>query len=249
MVGKCEAVVLVDHEARCRGSGCVGVPVALDRRRVDLREELPDRFGDRVCPAERADDALLFERIALLVCQLFADPRHPGRLRPVARVRPVRVFREYVVSFEEGLVAVPEEGLDVPAVARPVHEARRLVGRVVEVVDPDLVRHLPRDRLVLVRRYFPVQRHDQPQPRLGLCVLVRRVDRHRPVDFHVVLEDLPEVLGREIRVEREDLPRCHAAGLALAFLQVPADEAADVLEVVLLVLGHLHIFRMRLPGL
>ena len=231
-----EGLAVVDHETGSSGARRVGVAVSLGRLGVDVRQELRDRLRDRVGPAEGADDALLGQRVALLVGLALPDVRHPGGVRPEARVRPVRVLGQDAVGLQEGRVVVLEERLDAGAVARPVHEARRLEGRVVEVVDADLLGDLPGDGLVLVRRDLAVERHDQTVARRGLRVLVRRVDRHGSGDLQVVHEVVPEVSRREVQVQGEDLTGEDVAGLPASFLQVPADEAADVLDPVLLLL-------------
>ena len=231
-----EGLAVVDHETGSSGARRVGVAVSLGRLGVDVRQELRDRLRDRVGPAEGADDALLGQRVALLVGLALPDVRHPGGVRPEARVRPVRVLGQDAVGLQEGRVVVLEERLDAGAVARPVHEARRLEGRVVEVVDADLLGDLPGDGFVFVRRDLAVERHDQTVARRGLRVLVRRVDRHGSGDLQVVHEVVPEVGRREVQVQGEDLTGEDVAGLPASFPQVPADEAADVLDPVLLLL-------------
>ena len=246
MVGEGEQVAVVDHKACGGRPGRVGVPVLLGRRRIDLRQEPGDGRCDRIGPAEGPDQARLGRRVPLLVRHLLPDPGHPGGLRPEAGVRPVRIFCQHVVRAQEGLVPVAEEGLHVPRMAGPVHQPGRLEGRVVEVVDADMLRHLAPDRLIFIRRHRAVQRHDQPVPGALCRVLVGRVDRHGADHVEVALQLLPEVARREVQVQRQNLALKDVPALPVAFLQVPADEAADVLDLALPVLGHLHVFGMGL---
>ena len=213
-----EGLTVIDHEARRRRSGCIGVAVRLRRLCVHLRQELLDRLRDRIGPAERTDDAPLRERVALLVCLPLPDARHAGRLRPVARVSPVRVLVQDVVGWKKRRIEKPEERCDVRAVRWPVHETRRLEGGVVEVVDADLLRDLPRDGLILVRCDLTVQRQDQTETRTRFRVLVRGVDRHRTAKVYFIHEMRPEICRREVKVERQDLTRHDAAGLSVAIL-------------------------------
>ena len=161
------------------------------------------------------------------------------------------VLREDRVRLQERRVDIFKYRLDVRAVARPVHEPCSLIGAVVEVVDPDRLRDLPGDRLVLVRRDLALQRDDQPEPRMRGAVLMRRVDRHRAAVDPVQGDAgslLPEVRRSEVRVQRQDLPGLHASVPPVSSGQVSADEAADVLQLVLLVLRLPHIVGMGLPG-
>ena len=176
------------------------------------------------------------------------DGFHSGRDRPAGHVRPVRVLLQHGVGAEELALDMVEEVLPVPAVARPVHQPARLVGRVVEVVYADVQRHAPRYGLILVRAYIPVQRDDQPVPGRLRPVLVGAVDRAGVADGQ--LDFVPEVRHRGVHVEREHAAELHRLGVALPALQDAADEAADVLDGVLLILSHTQVFRLRLlrPG-
>ena len=78
---------------------------------------------------------------------------------------------------------------------------------------------------------------------------MRGVDGQSAVDLQVVDDAVPEVDRREVQVEGEQLAAGDVAGLAASVLQMAADEAADVLDPVLLLLRHLHVFGMGLGGL
>lgn len=116
-----------------------------------------------------------------------------------------RVLCQDGVSRQEGGVVVLEEGLDVHAMARPVHQTGRLEGGVVEVVDADLLGDLAGDGLVLVRRDLSVEGHDQTVAGLRLGVLMCGVDRQGVVDLQVVDDIVPELGRREVQVEGEQL--------------------------------------------
>ena len=133
--------------------------------------------------------------------------------------------------------------------ARPVHQTGRLEGGVVEVVDADLLGDLAGDGLVLVRRDLSVEGHDQTVAGLRLGVLMCGVDRQGVVDLQVVDDVVPELGRREVQVEGEQLAGRDVAGLAAAIPQMTADEAADVLDLVLLLLAHLHVLGVGLRGL
>ena len=133
--------------------------------------------------------------------------------------------------------------------ARPVHQTGGLEGGVVEVVDADLLGDLAGDGLVLVRRDLSVEGHDQAVAGLRCGVLVGRVDGQGAVDLQVVHDVVPELRWREVQVESQQLTGHDEARLAAAILQMTADEAADVLDFVLLLLAHLHVLGVGLRGL
>ena len=133
--------------------------------------------------------------------------------------------------------------------ARPVHQTGRLEGGVVEVVDADFLGDLAGDGLVLVRRDLSVEGHDQTVAGLRLGVLMGGIDRQGAVDLQVVHDVVPELRRREVQVEGQQLTGHDVARLAAAILQMTADDAADVLDLVLLLLAHFHVLGMGLRRL
>ena len=150
---------------------------------------------------------------------------------------PVRVLCEDLVCAEELVVVVLEDVLRVAGIARPVHEPGRLESGAVKIFEPDALRHLSHDRLVLFRIHITIQRNDEAEPRLFGFVLVGGIDR--PGVGSLELHLLHEVIRSEVQVEGQDAPELYRVRLSSPRFKCSTDEAADVLDLILLGLGHL----------
>ena len=92
-------------------------------------------------------------------------------------------------------------------------------------------------------------------------VWIRVTNMMAKLEFNTVVIDIGEGVRLDSHPEiatkgawtkdelREELARLDAACLPVAFLEVAADEAADVFEAVLLLLRELHVLGVRLSGL
>ena len=118
--------------------------------------------------AELADDAGLCLRVSLLHGRAGDDLCLPAADRPLAHIAPrvvLAVFSEYLIGVEYVPVEASEHRLGVIRVRRPVHQALRLVGRRVHSLDAYLLRHLTRERAVLLGRYAAREGYDPAQSR------------------------------------------------------------------------------------
>ena len=170
--------------------------------------------------------------------------RNAAAHRPRGHVAPVVVRRQHLIRVEELAVDVVEVEVPVLAGARPVHDALRLVGRVVELVDAERVGDSSPDCHVLLRVDISRERNDQAEARALWRVFVCRVDCPR-----VAVEELPvcpELTVCEVRIEAED--RAEADIRAASFVAETSQECTDVLDVTLLLFSHRSVLGEGLRG-
>ena len=117
----------------------------------------------------------------------------------------------------------------------------RLIGRIVELLDVNVRRDTPCDRLILIRRYRATERQHKAQTRLFRRVLVRTVDHGCRV-LERKHHEIPEVRLRKVRVERQELTTRNGLRCPASALQHSADEAAHILDAALFGLGELLVF-------
>ena len=83
------------------------------RRRVNIRQELFNRFPDRISTAESPHHAGLCQRVRLLFRRLLHRCRFPGRYRPGGNVPPVIIKPQVSIRIQEIAVHDPEHILPV----------------------------------------------------------------------------------------------------------------------------------------
>ena len=227
-------VVVGDHATMCGAFG-VGPAVRLRSRCVDSGDEGLDGLGDAVAAAEGADDAGLRRRVLLLgsarcrgVCLVYG---------PLGHIAPVGVRAEDRVGVCGLAFARQSYELGVARCAGPVHEAAGLVGALVEQGDVYVVGDASGDGSVLLGGHLSAERHDQTEARLLGSVAVRGVEAPGCARQHVG-DDLGGVAGAEVDVEGHEAAAGDLRGLAPASPEGAAHEAADVLHLALLGLGH-----------
>ncbi|CCZ08610.1 uncharacterized protein BN783_00538 [Odoribacter sp. CAG:788] len=157
---------------------------------------------------------------------------YPRRYRPGRRVAPVRKLCQYRICIHYRTVRVVKYKLAVSGGRRVIHQARRLVCRVIEIIDTEPAGHDAGDSFVLIRTYLPVKRKYDPEPRVFRPVLVRRI--HAPGIFQQAIV-YPQVQIAVIDVQAYDLPVVHVTFFTPPFPEISPYEAAHVLYFVLTV--------------
>ncbi len=230
MVAEGELAV-IEHHAGGGVGGDVIVTSVHCARFVYVRKESLERVLDAVCPAEDADNAFLSERVCLFGQRPAHDLRLPGGRRPGVCVPPVFICGQILVRIEQAPVFQLEYEFAVGRRGRPVHEPRRLIGRIVEEVDTDLPGDHAAESGILVRGYLPGQRDDETKARAFRCVLMGGIDAALPVVEHD--QHIPDVRLGVIHVQCEHGTAEDMAVLTPAFLEMSADKSADILDAVL----------------
>ena len=236
-------LVLVDHHARLGIGGNIVIAPAHGAGLVHVGEEGLDGLAHRVRAAKRSNGSLLGQRIGLLAGLALHDGLLAARYRPFRHVAPIPVLGEHGVRVEQLAFDLPEHELAVQRGRGPVHQAGRLIGRVVELLDADFLGDLAGHGDVLVGGHIPGQRDDEPQARLFRRVLVGGVDKAPIGREHFELVD--HVRRGIVHVQREAGTRNDAVLLAPAVPEQAHDEAAHILDVVLLGLGELSVLLDR----
>lgn len=136
---------------------------------------------DIVCATERAYYAFFRQRVFLLGYGFSDIFVHPAACRPIALVCPVRleillIPFQLFISVEPGTVVILENIFAVLTGAGKIHQSVRLIRRVVELVDTDIIGDKAADCLILVRRYGAAERQDKPHARFLRAVFMRGVD-------------------------------------------------------------------------
>ena len=197
-------------------------------------------------PAERPDDAALGQRVFLLGDRAAHLRLHRLGSGPEGGVLPVGISGEHLVRIEKRLIRVSEQILPVLGRAGPVHEPRGFKGRGVEAGKRQVVCDAAGDGRILVRRDGAGQRDDEPQAHLLRRVAVGAVERIGVDERHVQIVQQAGI--GVVRVQAHQTAVDYAGAAAPAILEIAADKAADVLDVVALGLGHGGVVVHRLAG-
>ena len=239
-------LVVIDYQTSRGAAADEGVTVILLRGRVAVGEDVFQHICNAMRPAECADDALLLQRILLFADLCTGALLQWARGRPEGGVRPVGIGGQHRVRIEKGRVVIAEHELAVLGRAGPVHEPRRLEGGGVEAGQRQLVRNAPGNSRVFVRRDRSGERDDEPQTHLFRRVAVSGVEGVGVDEGQIQVVQHP--LVGVICVQANQAAVDHGSVVALAVFEIPADEAAYVLDVVALALGQRSVFRRRFPG-
>ena len=129
---------------------------------VYTREEGFDRVTDGIRAAKGTDSTGLGERISLpLSVSLYKRLLATGYW-PFGNIAPVCVLGQNRIRCEQISGDLPKHELSVRRGGGPVHESRRLVGRIIKLLNTDLFSHLTGDGDVFVGCDFSCQRDDKP---------------------------------------------------------------------------------------
>ena len=139
-----------------------------------------------------------------------------------------------------------KEKLAVLGRAGPVHEPCRFEGGGIEARKSQIICNAAGDRGILVRRNRARQWDNEPQAHLFRSMTMGRIKRVGVDERHVQI--VHETGIGVIRVQTQHTAVDHAGVVASAVFQIPADEAAHVLDGIALALGHGSVLGYRFPG-
>ena len=144
MMGVREETVIVKDRAAGRRAALESI-AAVVAFFVNIRQELRDCVLNRICTAERADDAVLCGRVSLLFSESVKRLSPPRGDRPLRGVMPVNIALELLVYVKPGAVRELIPLLGDVGERRPVHKPMPLIGGIVAHVNTDVLRDLSRN--------------------------------------------------------------------------------------------------------
>ena len=207
---------------------------------VDIGEESLDGGIDVIGAAECTHRAVLFQRVGLFRDAALHDLGLARAHGPLGRIMPVPIAGEDLIRIQQGPVLGLEEELAVRRSGGPVHEAGGLVAGIVHHLDADVTGHHAGNRGVFLGGDFPGERDDQADAGRFGGVLVGGIHQAAEVEEHTQL--LPDAGDGVVQVQREEAAAEDKAVFARPLFQGAADEAADILDLVLPRLGKLAVF-------
>ena len=238
--------VIIDHQTAGGGAIHIGIPAFHEGRIVAVLQDGLHEVGDGVSAAKSADNSTLGEGI-LSLANVARQPVFQGLGRgPQRGVMPVCIGGKNLVGVDKRTSAIVEDELAVFRSRGPVHQAGKIEGSRVEAGDGEFLRQPAGNGRVLIRAYFPAQRdHNAVAGSFGR-VAVGRVE-----DVSVGKGEFQ--VGAQLAVAVVAVQAYQAAidnrgVIAVTVLQVAADEAADVLDVVPFALRQMLKLRRRLTG-
>ena len=159
---------------------------------------------------------------------------------------PIIVVGKVLIRVKLCAVLHLVEKLAVGGSGRPVHEAGWFVGGIVKEVNADLLCHHAGDCRIFLLTDFPLQRNEQTKAGMLRCVFMGGID----AALEVVEQRnfVPDVWGTIIHIQCEQRAAQHHAVFAATFPEMPSDEAAHILDAVLLTLFQLAVFFDRFGG-
>ena len=239
-------LVVVYHQSACGAAADKRISVVLLRRRIAVGENMRQYIGNGMRPAECADDPALFHGVFLLAGSMPDAFLHRLCRRPERSVPPVGIGFQHFIWIKERRVLAMKEELAVLGRAGPVHEPRRFEGRGVESGQRQLVRNAPGNGCVFIRRNRSGERDDEPQAHLLRRVAVGGIKGIGVDEGQVEIVQQP-LIG-VVRVQANQAAVDHGSVVALAVFEIPADEAAHILDRISLALGQCGILGYRFPG-
>ena len=239
-------LVVVDHQSARGTAADERISVVLFRRRISVGENMSQHIGNGMRPTERADDSTLFSRVFLLAGSVPDAFFYRLRRGPERGVPPVGIGFQHLVRIEKRRVLAMKEELAVLGRAGPVHEPRRFKGGGIKTRKPQIICYAAGNRGILVRRNRTRQWNDEPQAHLFRSVTVGRIEGVGVDKRHVQI--VHETGIGVVRVQTQHTAVDHAGVVALAVFEIPADEAAHVLDRIALALGQCGILGYRFPG-
>ena len=231
MMAVCELAVVDDDAGRGIGRDIV-VATVHGRRRIHIREEGVDGFLHGIGTTESTHHPRLCQRVGLLGNAVLHHLGLAAGYRPGGSVVPIIVTGKVFIRVKLGTVLHLVEKLAVGGGGRPVHEPRCLVGGIVKEVDADLLCHHAGDCRIFFFADLPFQRNEQSKAGMLRCVLMGGIDATLEVveqrDF------IPNVRGAVVHIQGEQRAAQNHAVFAATLPEVTSDEAAHILDAVLL---------------
>ena len=239
-------LVVVNHQPACGAAADERISVVLLRRRILVVENMRQNVGNGMRPAECADDPALFRGVFLLAGSMPDALFYRLRRGPERGVPPIGIGLQHFIRIKKRRVLAMKEERAVLGRAGPVHEPRRFEGRWIEAQKPQIICNAAGHCGILVRRNCARQRDNEPQAHLFRSMTVGTVQRVGVDERHVQI--VHETGISVVCVQTQHTAVDHAGVVAPAVFQIPADEAAHVLDRISLALGQRGILGYRFPG-
>ena len=150
------------------------------------------------------------------------------------------------VRIEPCAVETLEHVLAVAGRSRPIHQLMGAVRAAVYTVNAPLLRQQSGQRQIFLRGHIPRQRRDDAIPRRFRRVAVGGIEGIGVDESQVEVVQQP--LVGVVRVQADQTAVDHAGVAPSAVLEIPADEAAHILDRIALALGQCGVLRRRLPS-
>ena len=245
MVAVCELAVVYDDTGR-RIGGDIVIATVHGRRRIHIREKGVDGFLHGIGTAESTHYTRFRQRVGLLGNAVLHHFGLAAGYRPGGGVAPIVVTGKVFIRVKLCTVLHLVEELTVGGGGRPIHEPGCLVGGIVKEVNADLLCHHAGDCRVFLLADLPFQRNEQTKAGMLRRVFVGGID----AALEVVEQRnfIPDVRGAVVHIQGEQRAAQHHAVFAATFPEMPSDEAAHILDAVLLTFFQLAVFLDRFGG-
>ena len=231
---------LIAYQTARYASRFVGVPSFCRGSLVGICQKFVYCVFDGVCPAKRTDKPWLFQRVSCLSQFMGYGFCLTASRRPFAGILRVYVGAKNSIHVAGWPVLYLKNKLTVPARTRPIEKPRQLVCSYVEHVYTQSAGNLSAYWLVLVRLYVTAQRENQTQARFLRGVLMGAVEHGGEAKLQC--EIIPHIVRAVVNIKRGHTAPHHVRRFASAARKITADEAANILDVGLLLLGHFQVF-------
>ena len=245
MVAVCELAVVDDNTGRGIG-GDIVVATVHRRRRIYIREEGVDGFLHSIGTAKSTHHTRLCQWVGLLSNAVLYHLGLAAGYRPGGGVVPIIITGKVLIRVKLCAVLHLVEKLTVGRGGRPVHEPGCLVSGIVKKVDTDLLCHHAGDCRIFLLTDFPLQRNEQTKAGMLRRVFMGGIDA--ALEIVEQRNFIPDVRGAVIHIQREQRTAQNHAVFAATFPEMPSDEAAHILDAVLLTLFQLAVFFDRFGG-
>ena len=167
---------------------------------IHIGDKGVDGIGYRISTAERSHRSKLLQRVSLFLNVTLDNALLPLGHGPFRRVVPVGVLCQNLVRVQRLTIHLSENELTVRGSRGPIHQAARLIGRIIEKFNADLVRHFSGYRTVFIRGHLTGQRDDQAEARLLWRVFMRTVEQAVEREEHLDLVN--NVWGGVVHIQR-----------------------------------------------
>ena len=245
MVAVCELAIVDDDTGR-RIGGDIVVTAVHRRRRIHFREKGIDGFLHGIGSAESTHHTRLCQRVGLLGDTVLHHLGLAAGNRPGGGVVPIIVTRKVLIRVKLCAVLHLVEKLAVRGGGRPIHEPGCLVGGIVKEVNADLLCHHAGDCRIFLLADLPFQRNEQTKAGMLRRVFMGGIDA--ALEIVEQRNFIPDIRGAVVHIQGKQRAAQHHAVFAATFPEMPSDEAAHILDAVLLTLFQLAVFFDRFRG-
>ena len=239
-------LVVVHNQAAGGAATNEGKTIILLRCRIPVGQDILQHIRHGMCPAESANDASFFSRILLLTGRVLDPFLHRLCSRPERGIPPISIGFQDFIGIEERLIGVMEKELAVFGRTGPVHQAGRLEGGRVKTREVQVIRNAPGYSRILIGGDRARQRNNQTQAHFLRGMAMGTVQRIRIDEGRVQI--IHEARIRIVSIQAQHAAVDHAGIIALAILQIAADETTDVLHHITIRLRHRGVIGNGLPG-